>query len=276
MSTALYTQPLRRELAQRAQAYADKHGMSCYSSLGTDPAVLFVPSEDGMRHGNFLDETFAAIGANPAWARRLHKAHAQRSALPVERRTEAMEPDSCNSSDALLMNVFCHPGFLDRKEVVEFLGLPTMGVASLDFGFFARVPLERGTDRTEVDLRVADLLVEAKLTESHFQTKAPSVVLRYRELGEVFDVGALAKLPNGDFDNYQLIRNVLAAYALKCRFLLLCDQRRPDLVERLSTVLRAVLDRDLRARCKLSYWQELAAVAPKPLRAFLDEKYGIC
>ena len=49
--------------------------------------------------------------------------------------------------------------------------------ADADFGWKARVPLKSGrTDTTEVDLRWGSLLVEAKLTEADFQTKAATVV----------------------------------------------------------------------------------------------------
>ena len=56
------------------------------------------------------------------------------------------------------------------------------------FGWKARVPLKSGRfDRTEVDMRWGELLVEAKLTESDFQIKAAAVVEAYRDFDAVFD-----------------------------------------------------------------------------------------
>lgn len=69
--------------------------------------------------------------------------------------------------------------------------------------------------------------------------------------------------------------NVLAARALNASFCVLADARRPDLIEAWYGTMRAVRPVDLRLRCKVLTWQELAAVVPPRLQAFLDEKYGI-
>ena len=80
-----------------------------------------------------------------------------------------MELDTCTSSDALLMNIFCYPGLSRDCRVPALLG--TDPGASLCFGYKARVPLVDGRfDRTEVDLRLGNVLVEAKLTEGDFQS----------------------------------------------------------------------------------------------------------
>jgi len=56
------------------------------------------------------------------------------------------------------------------------------------FGWKARVPLISGRfDRTEVDLKLASLLIEAKLTEGDFQTREASIVEAYRDFDAVFD-----------------------------------------------------------------------------------------
>ena len=171
------------------------------------------------------------------------------------------------------MNVFCHP------DVVEYAGVrATLGIAAgavPEFGVKPRTPLLRGrSDNTEVDMRVGNLLVEAKLTESDFQSAKMSLVERYRDLEEVFDV---AELPvRGErVMGYQLIRGTLAAFASGCSFCVLCDARRPELVEIWYAVMRAVRSFELRCRLKLLTWQELAGVVPEELREFLAEKYGI-
>ena len=73
-------------------------------------------------------------------------------------------------------------------------------------------------------MRVGDLLVEAKLTESDFQSARMELIERYRDLEEVFDV---AELPvrGGRVMGYQLIRGTLAAHASGSSFCVLCDAR---------------------------------------------------
>jgi hypothetical protein len=191
------------------------------------------------------------------------------------------------------------------------------------FGWKARVPLASGKfDRTEVDLRWGDLLVEAKLTEGDFQTRAARIVQGYRDFDTVFERELLPRVelraarrrtavefaeeftqeweePAADelaalefqsdivvrarkaepaeagYASYQLIRNVLAAYAEGCSFCVVHDARRPDLCEAWYAVLAAVKSAEMRTRCKVLTWQELAAWVPEPLQAFLDLKYGI-
>ena len=72
-----------------------------------------------------------------------------------------------------------------------------------------------------------------------------------------------------------MIRNVLAAHAAGASFCLLADARRPDLREQWFAVMRCVRDAELRTRCKMLTWQELAEVLPERLQEFLAEKYGI-
>ena len=113
-----------------------------------------------------------------------------------------MELDSCTSSDALLMNIFCHPGVKRDGRLAARLGAEPG--TSPRFGYKARVPLANGRfDRTEVDLRLADLLVEAKLTESDFQSAEKGVLWAYRDFSDVFD---WEQLPQTDdrYRSYQL------------------------------------------------------------------------
>lgn len=77
------------------------------------------------------------------------------------------------------------------------------------------------------------------------------------------------------YASYQLIRNVLAAYATGSSFCVLHDERRPDLREAWFEVMAAVKDAYLRTRLKVLTWQELAALVPGDLQEFLDPKYGI-
>lgn len=77
------------------------------------------------------------------------------------------------------------------------------------------------------------------------------------------------------YASYQLIRNVLAAYAEGASFCVIHDERRPDLREAWFEVMAAVKSAEMRVRCKVLTWQELAPMLPKGLQGFLDLKYGI-
>jgi hypothetical protein len=77
------------------------------------------------------------------------------------------------------------------------------------------------------------------------------------------------------YAGYQLIRNVLAAYAEGCSFCAVHDARRPDLREAWFQVMAAVKSAEMRVRLKVLTWQELAALLAENLQQFLDLKYGI-
>jgi hypothetical protein len=144
-----------------------------------------------------------------------------------------------------------------------------------EFGFKAKVPLASGgVDRTEVDMRLGNLLVESKLTETDFQSKSADIVEGNRDFEEVFNRRQLPR-SNEFYESYQLIRNVLAAHALECSFCVLHDSRRPDLREAWFAVMSAVKIGNLARRCKVLTWQELAGALPEDLQRFLDAKYGI-
>ncbi len=263
---------LRQEICVRNQEYARRHFLPHCLSYGELPVVVYEPYEGG--HGNFLPETYAAILHNAQWRKRLNKRHAQaRTSLPRNDRGFWCELDSCNSSDALLMNVFCHPETLADGRVADLVSVPRDAVP--EFGYRPGVPIAGGkADATEIDMHLGDLFVEAKLTEFDFQAKHRDVVNGYRDFAEVFDRRMLPQ-SRTHYLSYQLIRNVLAAHLTGNRFCVLADQRRPDLIEAWYAVMRCVKPIDLRLRCKVLTWQELAQVLPSRLREFLAEKYGI-
>ncbi len=178
-----------------------------------------------------------------------------------------------NSSDALLMNIFCHPRtFLDGR-VAHLLGVGQDAIP--EFGFKPRTPLHAGKrDSTEIERKIGDLLVEAKLTESDFQWAKPRMIERYRDLEDIFCRDQLPVL-NDKHSGYQLIRSTLAAYATNSSFCVLCDARRTDLIESWYAVIRAVRFAEVRCRLKILTWQELAVVLPADLKIFLENKYGI-
>ena len=264
---------LRRELVDRARAYALAGKLPACQSYGGE-ITCFAPHEGNSRHGNFLAESYKRILAKPEWSKRLDKVHTlARGSLPRTDRGRWMELDSCTSSDALLMNIFCHPRLLRDGKVAALLGIEAGATAC--FGYRARVPLVKGRfDRTEIDLRLGALLIEAKLTESDFQSARKDTLLAYRDFAEVFDASGLPQTKDR-YISYQLLRNVLAAYALQCSFCVLVDSRRPDLVAAWYEVMKCVRPVDLRTKLRISTWQEIAKAAPGKLRAFLAAKYGI-
>jgi hypothetical protein len=301
---------LRRDLNARAQHLATTDRLLHEQTTGSEPSIIF-GRDDQTRHGNFHPASYAAICANPDWYRRLTKVHTAHRRSRARADWPWMELDCANSSDALLMNIFCHPqvfnGSTLAPAVANLLGVePT---TQPNFGIHPGVPLRNGNlDRTEIDLQLNNLFVEAKLTETSFQTARPRLIERYRDLEAVFDLGRLPRKliyspashpPIEDFsqieepptlpssppptpttsrtliEGYQLIRNVLAAYDSDASFCVLCDARRHDLIETWYTILSAVHRPTFAARLKLLTWQELSTPLPKDLQQFLDTKYGI-
>jgi hypothetical protein len=296
---------LRRDLCNRALHFASTYGLLHDQTPGNSSTVIFGRDEQG-RHGNFHPASYAAICANPEWRRRLTKVHTAHRKLRARADWPWMELDCANSSDALLMNILCHPAVATANTisapVADLFGIDTASAPV--FGLHPGVPLAGGLlDRTEIDLQLNTLFVEAKLTETGFQNARPRLITRYRDLEEVFDTERLLR-PSDHFGHtvttgmedyadwmnetapspsrfaptisgYQLIRNVLAAYASRASFCVLCDARRRDLIETWYKVLSAVHRPTFAVRLKLLTWQELAAVLPKDLQQFLESKYGI-
>ncbi|MGC2635834.1 MAG: hypothetical protein WA294_01555 [Acidobacteriaceae bacterium] len=260
---------LRQQISARNRIRAES--LAHELSIGESPSVIYQESEGS--HGNFLPAAWRRMQANPAWKQRLAKVYTASRFVPRAADRRRFELDCASSSDALLMNIFCSPGVLKRREVCSLLAIEP-GLQP-EFGFRPGIPLNSGrTDRTEIDMKLGTLFVEAKLTEGDFQRAPLRLLARYRNFEGVF---VSERLPgSGDrLDSYQLLRGVLAAHAADASFLVLCDRRRPDLIERWFAVMQAVTDTALRTRLGLLTWQELALALPRPLQLFLEEKYGI-
>jgi hypothetical protein len=263
---------LRRELSARNLTMAEQRRILHELTAGEIPSVIFGRESEG-RHGNFHQTSYRNILANPRWAGRLTKVHTASRRSSPRAAWRWMELDCANSSDALLMNIFCYTRTLTNRALAGMLGISAL--LAPEFGFKPRIPLRNGkTDQTEIDMKVGELLVEAKLTETDFQTAPLMMIDRYRDLEEVFDYEELRQ-GRDVIPNYQLIRGTLAAFATGASFRLLCDARRPQLIENWYSVMRAVKTCELRCRLQLLTWQELASVLPRPLQKFLAMKYGI-
>lgn len=246
-----------------------------YSSI---PNIVYAETESGT-HGNFLAASYKRIVKHPAWKERLAKVYTGSRFIPRQSDRTRKELECANSSDALLMNIFCYPGILHRPALCSLLAIePKLKPA---FGVRSAIPLKKGTeDRSEVDLQIANLFVEAKLTEGDFQTARLDLVHRYRDLESVFDVSRLKTTNQSGrsqqrYRSCQLIRGALAAYAHAASFAVFCDERRQDLIEDCFETFSAITSAELRCRMSVVTWQELAGTLPRTLRLFLDEKYGI-
>lgn len=264
---------LRQELIARNCSYARLNAVPHVMSYGELPVVVYQRSECGQSHGNFIPASYRAILGKPQWHKRLRKIHAQgRRCLPAGD-GPWRELDSSVSSDALLMNIFCYPRVTSRTDVCGVLAIEQG--SRPQFGFRPRVPLLSGTiERTEIDMKLGNVLFEAKLTEADFQVQNAELVEGYRDFREVFACRQLPRIGKS-YVSYQLIRNILAAYALDLDFCALIDARRPDLIEDWYAAVCSVRSAELRVRCKVLAWQELAGCLPAALQSFLNVKYGI-
>jgi hypothetical protein len=281
-----YAGALRKELIDRAEHYAGQESIQAhvYRSRGTPPTVLFKQyTLEGMsRCDNFTPAAYQEILDCPNWKDRLSKAHSKKdTAFDDADIASAKELDSCCSSDALLMNIVCHPSSRANQKLWELFGCNQ--IPDLDFGFKANLPFGDGTIEprsSEIDLRLSNstgdltIFVEAKLTEPNFTAKEISKVEKYCCFASVFFKDRLPACA-GKYHHYQLLRNVIAANYYQAGFRLVCDERRLDLQEAWAEVGKAMMSTDLKERCRLITWQQVAALLPPELQTFLAGKYGI-
>lgn len=268
-ASLLSARGLRAEVGYRNLQRAG--GLEHEVTFGAVPSVVY--AGDRQSHGNFVAASYRRILGHPAWAARLAKTYTGSAQLPRAKDRRRGELECAVSSDALLMNIFCYPGVLRRAALCAMLAIDAG--QSPNFGVRAGLPMLRGeVDRTEFDMELGDLWVEAKLTESGFGRAGAERLRRYVGLDQIFDVEELPA-GAGRMTGYQIVRGLLAAVQQHRRYLVLMDARRPDLMEICFRVLRAVRDADAGSRFRMLTWQELASALPCSLRQFVAEKYGI-
>lgn len=262
---------LRAEVSARNRVRAQGGALPHEQTYGSQPAVVY--AEENGEHGNFFPASWRRIQANASWAARLEKTYSASARVPRSEDRWRGELECATSSDALLMNIFCHPATLKSTALCALLGLSANDKP--EFGWRARVALADGhDDRTEIDMRLGDLLVEAKLCEGDFQSAPMAMMQRYDAFADVFDIERLHPR-RGKLRSYQLLRGVMAAMEHDARFCLMCDARRTDLKDDWAEVVAAVRYSTVRCRLQIVTWQEIARYVTKPLAVFLDEKYGI-
>src|SRR5947209_1157099 len=147
-----YAPQLRNEITARSVQYAQQNGIQFRRSRYDSGSVVFFPAADLSRHGNFHPASYRAIMRRAIWRKRLAKVLTVTDRLhDIEDDRRLCELDSCCSSDALLMTIFCHPQVRSSSRVLGMLGLHESAMPI--FGWRARVPLMDGKfDRTEVEI----------------------------------------------------------------------------------------------------------------------------
>lgn len=220
-------------------------------------AIIFKKLED-----NFLPASYENILTNPVWEARLKKIHSYFN-------NGTLEMQSSNSSDAILMNIFCNPGIKNWKGPRELLNIDTS--SNIEFGWN---PVFENEDnhKTEIDMKIGNRIFESKLTETSFKTKPHEIVERYKDFHTVFNSTALDN-GKGEYCHYQLIRNILTAYKYDYSFSILIDESRIDLIRELFSVAQAIKDPKLRSKIGFITWQEIASVCGAELKEYLANKY---
>jgi len=250
------SESLRQRLKQNAIQIA-----ACNPALsGQSRDTAFIFDDLSM---NFNPKSFSAIKATPKWFSRTQKPHSQLSGI--------LEMQSCNSSDALLMNIFCYPEFKKWSGPKKLLGIADYTV--IEFGWNPHLSNEKPESPTEIDMKIGSHIFESKLTESDFTSKEACVVESYENFDTVFDRNALQRTKDNQYLNYQLIRNILTAYKYNFYFTLFVDETRTDLIKNLFATAIAVKDIDLRERINFVTWQELTVACGVDLKKYITEKY---
>ena len=234
-------------------------------SFGPLPSIVYAENEAG-EHGNFLTASYKRILQQPGWKARLAKVYTGSRFIPRKadrRRARARMRKQLRRAahEHLLLSRDPAP-----RGSGSLLGIEP-GIQPA-FGFRPRIPLKDGAhDRSEMDLKLGNLFVEAKLTEGDFQTARCDLIHRYRDFDSVFDVNRLP-MSKERYRSCQLIRGALAAHAHGASFAVFCDQRRQDLIEDCFTVMSAVKSAELRCRLSVVTWQELAFAMPPKVELF--------
>jgi hypothetical protein len=255
-----YIGNLKNGLTEHAIRFATANNLSFDSSYKS--AILFNNLTD-----NFYPKCWMEIIKNPEWLKRTKKPHTQV--------TSFFELQSSNSSDALLMNIFCHPGVNKWSSIAKLFKQKAINPPIFGYNPFLTISGKLEPRPTEIDMVLNDeIFCEAKLTEKNFSFDLKMKIERYDKFDAVFEKTLLDQTKT-EYANYQLIRNILAADKKKKRFALLCDMRRPDLVKAFYKTIICIKDVNLRNNCEIIFWQDIACCIGNDLRSYLNSKYGI-
>jgi hypothetical protein len=145
---------------------------------------------------NFMPETFENIEKHSNWYKRTQK--------KLERVPDIFEMQSSKSSDALLMNIFCYPDFINWEKPRELLKIdnyncmkfgwnPEFLYEKRKFEYLQKEGKENEFHPSEIDLKIGDSIFEAKLTEENFGEKEIKTIQKYDGFKSVFDEDVLEK-----------------------------------------------------------------------------------
>lgn len=209
---------------------------------------------------SFHPDTYRNIINNKNYVERIKKIHPKVPSI--------LEMQSSNSSDALLMNFFAHPKIKEWKGVRDLVSISSSD--DIEFGWNP-VHENENNYKTEIDIRIGNSIIEAKLTEEDFKSKKLNVVLRYLDVEKIVDLQVLTK--NDIVSNYQLIRNLITARKYGYKFTLLIDASRIDLLREFYKVKGAIIDKSFAANFNFITWQEMTNCVGDDLKNYITEKY---
>ncbi len=252
-----YSNKLKKRIKEKAKILARKHNN--ISGIEKESAFVFANVEM-----NFNNKSYDSIQTNDNWKKRLEKRHSHFD-------DDTLEMQSSNSSDALLMNIFCYPKFRIWTGPSKLLGFDPNN--EIEFGWNPQFINEHSGHKTEIDLKIGNIIFEAKLTESSFTTKNINKIRKYPDFKEIFDERNLIINDKNEVENYQLIRNILTAYKYNYRFLLLVDETRIDLIRSFAKTVFAIKVTELRKKMNFITWQELVNSCGKELKEYITIKY---
>jgi hypothetical protein len=216
---------------------------------------------------SFCPETYESIKLNKNWNQRIQKKH-------NFFKNGTLEMQSSNSSDALLMNVFCHPSSLNNPKLIDLIGVDKMPCASdLVFGWNPFFENESRNHPTEVDMKIGQHIFEAKLTENSFTKKNIDVVFRYPYFSDIFRCDLVKIDQQNRVSGYQLMRNIITAYVHNFNFTVLLDESRKDLINEFLNVKSTIKDDDLKQRVHYITWQSVINTLDHDLLDFMTKKY---
>jgi len=148
---------LRTELSLRALAYAQAHRLCVERTDGAIPGLLFGLDKDG-QHGNFHPLSYREIAKHSHWAKRLGKVHTAFKRSRARANWSWKELDCANSSDALLMNIFCHPGLTASALVQGMLGVESAAQVSTTMNVYGNALM---TAKREANSKVVKMALRS-------------------------------------------------------------------------------------------------------------------
>jgi len=231
---------------------------------GNERQSAFIFSNVSM---SFYQPSFAEVIKNPDWVKRINKKH-------THFKDGTLEMQSSNSSDAILMNIFCNPSISMNDSLKKYLDIKiSNSQRDIVFGWNPEFENESNKKPTEIDMKIGNHIFEAKLTENSFTKKNVDVLMKYPLINEIFFFKKIEVNQNKQVKNYQLFRNIITAYKYNFKFTILIDETRLDLIKEINNVKEIIKDEDLKARINFMTWQGIVKAFDNEFKNFMKTKY---